>query len=78
MLKNVFKLLIPLNAEWDSIGCLLGIENHKLKAIQKDEVTVLGCLREMLDEWLKLVSDPASSWRELITAVDAINPSCSS
>ena len=71
-LKDALKFLLPLAAEWKTIGTLLGVQKHNLDIIQADEDGVRNRLREMLSEWLKQV-DPSPTWAALADAVEVVN-----
>ena len=55
-LKDVFREMFPLTAQWMSLGMHLEIPNQVLDEI-KSEKRPMDDLREMLSEWLKQ-SDP--------------------
>ena len=74
-LKVAFKELIPVSAEWKTIGILLGLPDHVLDKIKSDEDSVNDRLLKMLSEWLKQTVDHHLSWAALADAVEAINPS---
>ena len=65
-IQTCFKKLLPLAAEWQNIGCLLGIPDGKLKQIKLDEGSAENCMREMLNTWLK---QKPTSWATLAEAV---------
>lgn len=73
-LKDLFRQLYPLADHWENIGCLLGIKQHALKRIKKDEENVHDRLQEMLSEYLKQV-DPLPTWKNIIDTVDIIDSS---
>ena len=72
-LKDVFKKLLPLAADWNSIGVLLGIKDNSLREIKHNESQAHDCLREMLSEWLKS-DDPPPTWNSLVDALEPFNP----
>jgi hypothetical protein len=71
-LKDAFRELLALAAEWKTIGTLLGLQPHTLARVKADEDGVRNCLQEMLSEWLKQV-DPPPTWAALVEAVEAVN-----
>lgn len=71
-LKDLFRQLCPLAAEWKNIGCLLGLQTHDLNRISRDEESVRDRLRVMLTEYLHQV-DPSPTWKAIIDAVEAID-----
>ena len=71
-LKDVFKKLLPLASSWKTIGTLLGVESHTLKAIKKDEQDVKDCLQAMLSEWL---NQPQPTWMDIVDAVEEVDSS---
>ena len=72
MLRRVFKELYPLAPHWKSIGTLLGVPDHILDIIKKEEEGIHECLRKVLSQWLKQV-DPPPTWKELIEAIETID-----
>ena len=72
-LKDLFRQLYSLAAQWKSIGTMLGVQANVLKAIKTDEVDVHDCLQAVLSEYLKQV-DPSPTWKDVIDAVDATDP----
>ena len=73
-LRDVFKRLLPLAEKWKTIGTLLGVENHILKNIKRDEEGVEDCLQAMLSEWLKQI-DPQPTWMGVVDATEVVDPS---
>ena len=73
-LNAAFKKLLPLAEKWKTIGILIGLESHILENIKKDEEGVQNCLGKMLSEWLK-IADPPPTWKDIIDAVQAVDPS---
>ena len=73
-LKDAFRVLLPVAAEWKSIGTLVGLKNHVLDRIKADEDGVRNRLQGVLTEWLKQV-DPPPTWAALAEAVDSIDES---
>ena len=71
-LKDALKELLPLAAEWRTIGALLGLQPHTLARVRADEDGVRNRLQEMLSEWLKQI-DPAPTWALLAEAVEAVS-----
>ena len=71
-LKDTFKIMYPLAAEWKGIGTLLDIKENTLDRIQVDEHGSCNQLRKMLSEWLKRV-DPSPTWAALADAVEVVN-----
>ena len=73
-MKDAFRELHPIAAEWEIIGLLLEIPHHVLKAIEIDIKDIHDCLQAMLVQWLKQ-SDPPPTWKNLADAVEEINES---
>lgn len=73
-LNEAFRKLFPLAEKWKIIGILIGLENHILENITKDEKGVQECLGKMLSEWLK-IADPPPTWNNIIDAVQTVDPS---
>ena len=71
-LRDAFRELLTLAAEWKTIGTLLGLQPHTLARVKADEDGVRNCLQEMLSEWLKQI-DPVPTWAVLIEAVEAVS-----
>lgn len=71
-LKDAFEKLLPLAADWNNIGVLLGIKDNILREIKHNERQGYDCLREMLSEWLK-IDNPRSTWNSLADAVKLFN-----
>ena len=71
-LKDVFRMLFLLASHWKNIGTLLGVSQHILNRIQRDEDGVNDCLRVMLSERLEQVDAPLT-WKDLADAVDVID-----
>ena len=71
-LKDAFKKLLPLAADWNNIGVLLGIKDNILREIRHNEKQGYDCLREMLSEWLK-IDNPPPTWNSLADAVKLFN-----
>ena len=71
-LKDAFRELLSLAADWKTIGVLLGLQRHTLARVRADEDGVRNCLQEMLSEWLKQI-DPPPTWAALADAVEAVN-----
>ena len=73
-LSTALRLLQPVAAEWQNIGCLLEIPPGTLDSIRYDEQgKSSNCLRRMLSVWL-VQTDPAPTWKSLAEAVDTYNP----
>ena len=73
-LPTALKLLQPVAAEWQNIGCLLEIPPGTLDSIRYDEQgKSSNCLRRMLSVWL-VQTDPPPTWTSLAEAVDTYNP----
>ena len=72
ILKDAFRELLTLAAEWKTIGTLLGLQPHTLARVKADEDGVRNCLQEMLSEWLKQI-DPPPTWAVLVEAVEAVS-----
>lgn len=72
-LKNAFEKLLPLAADWNNIGVLLGVKDSILQVIKHDVSQARDRLREMLAEWLKS-DDPSPTWNSLADAVELFNP----
>ena len=72
-LRDIFEKLLPLAAHWNNIGVLLGVKNHILQEIKRNERQSQDCLREMLSEWLK-IDNPPPTWDNLASAVKPFNP----
>lgn len=73
-LKDAFGDVLPLAADWKTIGCLLGIDRTDLNKIQSNEDRVNDHLQEMLAKWLTQV-DPPPTWAALADAVEPIDKS---
>ena len=71
-LKDVFRELLPLSADWKAIGTLLGLPRDLLKRIKADEEIAEDRLQEVLSEWLKQV-DPHPTWAALAKAVEHVD-----
>ena len=71
-LKDVFRELLPLSADWKTIGTLLGLPEDLIKRTAKDEDRARDQLREMLSEWLNQV-DPRPTWAALAEAVEPVD-----
>ena len=71
-LRDAFKKLLPLAADWNNIGVLLGIKDNILREIRHNEKQGYDCLREMLSEWLK-IDNPPPTWNSLADAVKLFN-----
>ena len=71
-LRDAFKKLLPLAADWNNIGVLLGIKDNILREIRQNEKQGYDCLREMLSEWLK-IDNPPPTWNSLADAVKLFN-----
>jgi hypothetical protein len=71
-LQDVFKELLPLSADWKTIGTLLGLPEDLLKRIKADEDRAGDRLQEVLSEWLKQV-DPRPTWASLTEAVEPVD-----
>lgn len=68
-LKDAFKTLLPLAAEWFNIGVLLDFEEGILQEIEQNERREHDRLRAMLSAWLK-IEDPLPTWNDLANAVE--------
>ena len=68
-LSKALKELLPLAANWKTIGGLLDINKDILDQIQRDEVGVTDCLHEMLFKWLKKI-DPQPTWTDIADAIE--------
>ena len=73
-LRDVFKKLLPCACRWRSIGILLGMKDHMLENIRRQEYEMVDRLRSMLTEWLKLVDHPPT-WKDIIDAVRPLDTS---
>ena len=71
-LKDAFRELLTLAAEWKTIGALLGLQPHMLARVKADEDGVRNCLQGMLSEWLNQI-DPPPTWAILVEAVEAVS-----
>lgn len=71
-LKDAFEKLLPVAADWNNIGVLLGIRDNTLREIKHNERHRYDCLREMLSEWLK-TDNPPPTWNSLADAVKLFN-----
>ena len=71
-LRRLFRELYPLAPHWKSIGTLLGVPDHTLDMIEKEEKEVPECLRRTLCQWLRQV-DPVPTWKEVIEAIEIID-----
>lgn len=71
-LKDAFRELLTLAAEWKTIGTLLGLQPHTLARVKADEDGVRNCLQGMLSEWLKQINPPPT-WAALVEAVEAVS-----
>ena len=71
-LKDVFRLLYSHAGHWKAIATLLGINEHVLESIDKEEKGIHDCLRRMLSAWLKELSPPPM-WKDLIDATETID-----
>jgi hypothetical protein len=71
-LKDVFKELLPLSADWTTIGTLLDLPQGLLQKIETNKGRADDRLREMLSEWLKQV-DPRPTWASLTEAVEPVD-----
>ena len=68
------KLLQPVAAEWQNIGCILEISSGELDSIRREErERCSDCLRRMLETWLKQINPPPT-WEALVEAVSVYNP----
>ena len=71
-MKDAFKILLPLAQDWKTIGALLGLEEHDIDRIKRDEGGVRDCLRKTVSEWLKQ-PQPLPTWKDLADAVEEID-----
>ena len=70
--SNLLRELMPLAADWKTIGTLLEVPDGTLDVIQHDNPhRARDCLREMLREWLK--GDTSPSWEKVVEAVKLID-----
>ena len=69
----MFEKLLPLAADWNNIGALLGVKDDILKKIKHDEEGSYGRLREMISEWLK-IDNPQPTWSNLADTIKKLNP----
>ena len=69
----MFRKLLPLAADWNNIGVLLGIQDHILQEIKHDYSQCRDRLRVMLSKWLK-TNDPAPTWSSLAEAMEELDP----
>ena len=72
-LSALFRELLPLATSWQTIGENLKIPSEILSTIGIDcQYRGRDCLREMLDEWLKMI-EPLPTWEQLVQAVMPID-----
>lgn len=71
-LKESFREMLPLAAEWRIIGTQLEIEKHILDQIKAEEQGVRNCLHEMLSQWIRKI-DPPPTWSALADAVETVD-----
>ena len=78
LLADLYHSVIPRYAvHWESIEVLLGLEEHHIKNISKNNAynpnrAVDGCT-EMLNKWLKF--DTTATWGKLDDAINLLIPS---
>ena len=61
---------MKVDAKWENIGTLLGIESRRLESIKTAENhNPQNCLREMLKTWLKMI-DPPPSWKAITDVLE--------
>lgn len=73
LLKDVYRLLLPMSSKWQDVGVLLGLHDRgKLDCIKR-EGDENSCMRVMLGEWLRQV-EPPPRWEDLAEAVEPFNP----
>jgi len=72
--RLALRLLQPVAAEWQNIGCILEISSGELDSIRREERERCNdCLRRMLETWLKQIHPPPT-WEALAEAVSVYNP----
>ena len=71
-LPDAFACLLPLAANWKTIGTLVGVKNHLLEIVAADGGGAKNCLIGMLSEWLKQVH-PEPTWAALYDAVKEVD-----
>ena len=72
-LSVLFRALLPLASSWQAIGEHLKLPPELLNTIGIDcQYRERDCLREMLDEWLKM-TEPLPMWEQLVQAVMPID-----
>ena len=67
-LSKAFRQLLPLAAEWESIGLCLGLDNFE-DSVKTSAKTAPSCLRETLKLWLNR-ADPPPTWKKLAEAIE--------
>lgn len=74
-LAHLLGKLMPLAGDWQNIGTLLSMPPQVLKMIRLDNPNrTRDCLREMREEWLKMIAPPPS-WQQLVEAVEVVDQS---
>ena len=73
-MRNAFKMLLPVSAEWKSIGTLMYIPQNVLQEIDANQQRATDCLREMLSKWMNQVN-PSPMWSIIAEAVEDFDPS---
>ena len=71
-LSSTLQKLFPLVKHWKSIGIWLGLSAALLDKIgRENQYRERDCLREVLEEWLKMI-DPHPTWKRFDAAVKQI------
>ena len=73
--NEVYQATKQLSANWEEIGCILGITKPTIDIIARNNNNVTRCMSDMIATWLKRETQeqPLPTWSRLCNAIASVD-----